>query len=94
MNLKVKQRASQVNIAVAAAFFLWGMFLVTMPLHPFANDAHAGLTGVIPGLALLVLGLFVYLIGRLLGRLPAWMALAEAVVPMVVLTLALTLIFK
>ena len=94
MILKVQCLVARTNLAVAVIFFLWGMFLVTMPLHPFASDSHAGLMAVFPGVLLLALALLTYLAGRLLRRLPGWGGLAEAAVPMFVIAVVLALALK
>ena len=93
MNPKVQLLAKQTNVAIAVILSLWGIFMVTMPFHPFAGDSHRGLTGVIPGLLLLTLALLTYLVGRILRRLPGWGGIAEAVVPAIVLAVAMSLAF-
>ena len=94
MNLKVQRLVTLTNVAIAVIFSLWGIYMVTMPLHPSAGDTHGGLMAVAPGIILLVLALFTYAIGRLLRRLPGWAGVAEAVVPMIVIIVVLAFVFK
>jgi hypothetical protein len=94
MNVRAQRLIRRTNVVIAVIFFLWGIFMVTMPFHPYAGDSHAGMMAVFPGMALLVLALLTYLIGRLLCRLPGWGGVAEAVVPMIVIAVVLAFALK
>jgi uncharacterized membrane protein len=94
MNFKVQRLVTLTNVAIAVIFILWGIYMVTMPLHPYAGDSHAGFMAVFPGILLLVVAVLTYSTGRLLRRLPGWGGAAEAVVPMIVIIVVLAFALK
>jgi hypothetical protein len=54
-----------INFLVAAGIGVWGIYLISMPLHPAAADSHGGLLAAFSGMLLLPVALMAFAAGRL-----------------------------
>ncbi len=91
MNRNLPRAVAYFDFTAAAALAVWGLYLVTAPLHPMPGDSHGGLMAVFPGLLLIALAALAYGAGKLLLRCHIWGWPSQAVVTVLLGFLAVML---
>jgi len=80
------------NFFVTAAIGAWSLYLLSMPLHPLAEDSHGGLLAAFSGMFLAPVALSAFGAGRLFQQQPQGAWLMQLLALSLVAALALLLI--
>jgi fluoride ion exporter CrcB/FEX len=68
MNHKLQRAFVYFDYLIATVFAIYGLYLITAPLHPSSSNSHNGLMAIFPGILLLTFATFSFAAGKLLQR--------------------------
>ena len=77
---KIRRIFAYIDFIIALIFAIWGLFLITAPLHAISTDSHNGLMAIAPGLLLILFAIIIYKTGRLVLKQHKWGLLAQFLV--------------